>query len=43
LYRRHVYALDRHGYVAVLLYASANPASQLLFVDLAICLSLVAV
>ena len=38
-----LYALDRHGYVAVLLYASANPASQLLFVDLAICLSLVAV
>lgn len=37
-----IYALDRHGYVAVLLYASANPASQLLFVDLAICLSLAA-
>jgi hypothetical protein len=37
-----LYTLDRHGYVAVLLYASANPASQLLFVDLAICLLLVA-
>jgi hypothetical protein len=38
-----LYTLDRHGYVAVLLQAGANPASQLLFVDLAICLSLVAV
>lgn len=38
-----LYALDRHGYVAVLLYAGASPASQLLFVDLAICLLLVAV
>ncbi len=38
-----LYVLDRHGYVAVLLYATANPASQLLFVDLAICLSLMAV
>ncbi len=38
-----LYTLDRHGYVAALLYASANPASQLLFVDLAICVSLVCV
>jgi len=38
-----VYTLDRYGYVAVLLHASANPASQLLFVDLGVCLVLVAV
>jgi len=38
-----LYALERHGYIAVLLYASANPATQLLFVDLAICLVLISV